>query len=362
MRGDNKQQDGMFSYVSAEDRIPKDHPLRAIRAMVDIALRDLDRTFDRIYAKGGRPSIAPEKLLRALLLQMLYTIRSERQLMEQLDYNILFRWFVGLGMDDSVWDATVFTKNRERLFSDGIIEGFFAGVLDQARSRELLSSEHFTVDGTLIEAWAGQKSFKKKGKDSNDPPDDDPGNQDVNYRGEKRSNQTHQSTTDEDARLYRRSKGQEAKLCYLGHVLVENRNGLVMDSRVTLGGGLGERQAAQEMVITLPGTHRVTVGGDKAYDTREYVQELRFMNATPHVAQNDTNRRSAIDDRTTRHPGYAISQRKRKRVEEVFGWLKTVGMMRKTRHRGRERVEWMFTLATAAYNLVRMKNLALSSG
>ncbi len=362
MRGDNKEQDGVFSYVSAEARIPKDHPLRAIRAMVDVALKDLDRTFDGIYAKGGRPSIAPEKLLRALLLQMLYTIRSERQLMEQLDYNILFRWFVGLSMDDSVWDATVFTKNRERLFSGGIVEGFFAGVLEQARNRELLSSEHFTVDGTLIEAWAGQKSFKKKGADSNDPPDDDPGNSDVNYRGEKRSNQTHQSTTDKDARLYKKSKGQEAKLCYLGHVLIENRNGLVTDSRVTLAGGRGERQAAEEMVVDLPGTHRVTVGGDKAYDTRAHVQELRDMNATPHFAQNNTNRRSAIDERTTRHPGYAISQRKRKRVEEVFGWIKTVGMMRKTRHRGRERVEWMFTLATAAYNLVRMKNMALASG
>ena len=210
--------------------------------------------------------------------------------------------------------------------------------------------------------WAGQKSFKKKGKDSNDPPDDDPRNSDVNYRGEKRSNQTHQSTTDKDSRLYRKSKGQEAKLCYMGHVLIENRNGLVTDSRVTLAGGLGERQAAEEMVVDLPGTHRVTVGGDKAYDTHGHVQELRFMNATPHFAQNNTNRRSAIDERTTRHPGYAISQRKRKRVEEVFGWIKTVGMMRKTRHRGRERVEWMFTLATAAYNLVRMKNLALASG
>lgn len=361
MRGNDEYQDGMFSYVSAEARIPQDHPLRAIRELVDAVLKDLSRAFDKVYAEGGRPSIAPEKLLRALLLQVLYTIRSERQLMEQLDYNILFRWFVGLRMDDAVWDATVFTKNRDRLLGGGMAESFFALVLEQARSRALLSSEHFTVDGTIIEACAGQKSFRKK--DGGDDPgsDDDAGNQDVDFRGEKRSNQTHESTTDPEARLYRKSKGQEAKLCYEGHILIENRNAIVMDARLTQAGGK-EREAALEMVGELPNTGRITMGGDKAYDTHGFVEEVRWMNVTPHVAQNNKNRRSAIDGRTTRHPGYAISQEKRKRVEQVFGWLKTIGGMRKTRHRGRERVEWMFLFATSAYNLVRMKNLIAATG
>lgn len=354
MRGGDHQQSGMFSYISAERRVPEDHPLRAIRAMVDAALRNMGPQFDAMYAKVGRPSIAPEKLLRALLLQVLYTVRSERMLMEQLNYNLLFRWFVGMNIDDRVWDVTVFTKNRERLLAGGVANTLFAEVLAQARSRALLSSEHFTVDGTLIEAWAGHKSFKRKDGSDQQPPDD-PGNPTVDFHGERRSNATHQSTTDPDARLARKGKGKEAKLSYAGHVLMENRNGLAVNAQVTLAEGRAEVEAAVAMVEEIPGQHRVTLGGDKNYDTKEFVQELRDHQVTPHVACKPT---TIIDARTTRHPGYAISQQKRKRVEEIFGWLKTIGGLRKTRHRGLERVGWMFTFALAAYNLVRMRNLA----
>jgi transposase len=360
MRGQDTQQSAMFSYLAPEQRVPANHPLRSIRDMVDLALKALSPSFDEIYSIYGRPSIPPEKLLRALLLQVLYTVRSERMLMEQLEYNLLFRWFVGLNMDEPVWVPTVFSKNRDRLLEGDIAEKFFAQVLEQAREADLLSDEHFSVDGTLIEAWAGQKSFQRK--DGNDQtPKDDPGNPTVNFHGEKRSNQTHQSTTDPDARLARKSGGHEAKLAYLGNAMTENRNGLVVDTETLQCNGTAERDAALLMTEALPGTRRVTVAGDKGYDTKDFVQEMRGMNATPHVAQN-TKRTggSAIDGRTTRHAGYQISQQKRKRIEEVFGWLKTVGMLRKTRHRGLLKVGWVFTFAAAAYNLVRMRNLLAS--
>jgi len=299
-------------------------------------------------------------LLRALLLQVLYSVRSERLLMEQLGYNLLFRWFVGLSMDDAVWDVTVFTKNRERLLEGEIAEAFFEQVVEQARAKELLSDEHFTVDGTLVQAWAGQKSFRAKQKGSQrETPPDDTGNPTVDFHGEKRSNETHASTTDPEARLYKKSAGSEAKLSYLGHVLAENRHGLVVQTRVTKATGTAEREAGREMMAAqTDGQRRVTLGGDKGYDVREFVGDLRELQVTPHVAQNQKRRGgSAIDGRTTRHPGYEVSQKKRKRVEEVFGWLKTVGLLRQTRHRGRERVSWMFTFAAAVYNLVRMRNL-----
>ena len=356
MRGPDQKQDWMFSYISAEKRVPKDHPLRAIRSMVDAVLHDLSPLFETLYAKVGRPSVPPEKLLRTLLLQVFYSVRSERLLMEQLDYNLLFRWFVGLSMDDTVWDATVFSKNRERLLEGDVARAFFERVLCHARSHGLLSDEHFTVDGTLIEGWAGQKSFKKKG-DGRGKPTDDPRNPNIDFKGERRTNETHQSTTDPDARLYRKGRGQESKLAYLGHATMENRNGLAVNGRVTRATGTAEREAALGMIEELPGEHRITVGADKGYDSKEFVRESRRRLATPHVAQNDRNRRSAIDHRTTRHPGYEVSQRKRKRVEEIFGWMKTVGMLRKTRHRGVDRVGWMFTFGLAAYNLVRIRNL-----
>lgn len=355
MRGKDGQQSGMFSYISAERRVPADHPLRVIRAMVEVALRNLSKEFEVIYAKVGRPSIPPEKLLRTLLLQVLYTVRSERMLMEQLDYNLLFRWFVGLNIDDPVWDATVFTKNRKRLLQGEVAQRFFSEVLAQARSGGLLSTEHFTVDGTLIEAWAGQKSFKaKEGAGKDERPPDDPGNPTVDFHGEQRSNATHQSTTDPEARLARKGAGKEAKLSYAGHVLMENRNGLAVNGQVTKAEGRAERQAAVAMVEKIPGQHRVTLGADKGYDTKEFVQELRDHQVTPHIARKST---SIIDERTARHPGYAISQQKRKRIEEIFGWLKTIAGLRKTRHRGVARVSWMFTFALAAYNLVRMRKL-----
>jgi transposase len=357
-RGDDPQQAGVFSSLSPEERIPPDHPLRAIRVLVDMVLKELSPQFARLYSHTGRPSIAPEKLLRALLLQVLYTVRSERLLMEQLDYNLLFRWFVGLNMDDPIWDASTFSKNRERLLEGEVAHAFFAQVLAQARERALLSDDHFTVDGTLIEAWAGQKSFKRKDTVPPEPPPDDPGNPSIDFRGERRTNATHASTTDPEARLYKKAKGQEAKLAYLGHVLMENRHGLVVDARVTQATGTAEREAALAMAEAIPGQQRVTLGADKNYDTRDLVRELRELRVTPHVAQNATGRSSAIDCRTTRHPGYAVSQRKRKRVEEIFGWMKTVGLLRKTRYRGVARVGWMFTFAAAVYNLVRMRTLA----
>jgi transposase len=358
MRGEDLQQDHLYSYVLPEQRVPADHPLRPIRQMANIVLERLSPQFDALYSAVGRPSIPPEKLLRALLLQMLYTLRSERLLMEELDYNLLFRWFVGLNMDDPVWDATVYCKNRERLLRGDVAKAFFQEVLNLAREHDLLSDEHFTVDGTLIEAWASLKSFKKKDAPPTTPPAQDPGNPSVDFHGEQRCNETHQSTTDPEARLYRKGPGKEAKLNHMGHVLMENRNGLAVQAEVTQATGTAEREAAVEMITAQAPQGGVTVGGDKNYDTQGCVADLRAAGATPHVAQNTTRRGgSAIDGRTTRHPGYAVSQRLRKRVEEIFGWLKTVGGMRKTRFRGTARVGWMFTWALAAYNLVRMRNL-----
>ena len=358
MRGPDAQQDTMFSYLSPDERVPKDHPLRRVRAMVDVIMSALSPRFEQMYSRIGRPSIAPEKLLKALLLQILYSIRSERMLMEQLNYNLLFRWFVGLNIDEPVWVATVFSKNRERLLEADMAREFFSLVVDQAREADLLSAEHFSVDGTLIEAWASQKSFRKKEEPTQAPPPDDPGNPTVDFHGEKRSNETHQSTTDEDARLARKSATHEARMAYCGNVLVENRNGLIVDTELLQCNGTAERDAALLMVERIDGSRRVTVGADKGYDTQGFVSELRQMKATPHVSQNHQRAGgSAIDGRTTRYRGYALSQMKRKRVEEVFGWLKTVAGLRKTRHRGIFRVGWMFTFAAAAYNLVRMRKL-----
>lgn len=364
-RGDDRHQQGMFSYLSPEERVPQDHPLRTIRAMVDAVLHDVSPTFDAIYAKVGRPSIPPEQLLRALLLQVLYTVRSERLLMEELHYNLLFRWFVGLNMDEPVWDHSTFSKNRERFLAGGVADAFFDRILAQARQRNLLSDEHFTVDATLLEASASLKSFRSKEESPQTPPDD-PGNPTVDFHGERRSNDTHQSTTDPDARLYRRGKGREAQLCYMGHVVMENRHGLVVRAQATIATGTAEAETADDLIEqvagdpdegdeTLAGSQRRTVGADKAFDTPDFVAAMRDLNVTPHVAQKMKG--SAIDGRTTRHPGYALSQTFRKRVEEIFGWLKTVGLMRKLRHRGTDRVDWMFVFSAAIYNLVRLRTL-----
>jgi transposase len=347
----------MFSYISPEQRVPADHPLRPIRQMVDEILKQLSPRFARLYAKMGRPSIAPEKLLRALLLQILYSIRSERMLMEQLDYNLLFRWFVGLNMDDDIWVPTVFSKNRDRLLEGDIAQAFFQVVVEKIRERDLLSDEHFSVDGTLLEAWASQKSFQKRDDGDSKESGDDVSNPTVDFHGEKRSNQTHCSRTDPEALLARKSKGKEAKLCYTGHVMIENRHGFVVRTVLTQAYGRAETDAALWMAEKIAGTHRVSVGGDRGYDQREFVKELRRMKITPHVAQKQ---HSAVDGRTTQHAGYQISQRVRKRVEEVFGWMKTIGLLRKLRHRGLDRVGWMFTFTAAAYNLVRARNLSAS--
>ena len=354
MRGADEQPGAMFSYVSLEQRVPQDHPLRAIRRITDRALERLSPRFGALYVNFGRPSIPPEKLLRALLLQALYTIRSERQLMEQLDYNLLFRWFVGLSMDDAVWAPTTFTKNRDRLLDGDIAAAFFEAIRLHADTERLLSHEHFTVDGTLLEAWASHKSFKPR-----DTPPDPPapgGNAGVDFRGERRTNATHQSTTDPDARLYKKGVGRPAQLAYAGHLLMENRSGLIVDARVTPADGYGERDAAVLMTEAVPGG-RITVGMDKGYDYPEFVTALRQMAVTPHVAQNTTHRRSAIDGRTTRHAGYPISQRKRKLVEQAFGWIKTIGGLRKLRHRGGPLVTWIFTFSAAVYNIVRLRRL-----
>lgn len=354
MRGVDIKQSAMFSYVSPEQRVPANHPLRKIREITDQILKSLSSVFGHMYAPVGRRSIPPEQLCRALLLQVLYTVRSERMLMEQLEYNLLFRWFVGLNMDEQVWDVTVFTKNRQRFLEADIATKFFQRVVEQARSLDLMSDEHFTVDGTLLEACAGLKSFKAK--DSEEAPPDDPGNPTIDFHGEKRSNETHESTTDPEARLARKGRGKEAKLSYNGNVLMENRNGLVADVHVMPATGTAEREAALMMIGSTEGTGALTVGGDKGYDTKEFVAQCRQMNVTPHVAQKA--RHSAIDTRTTRYASYDISQKKRKCVEEIFGWMKTVGGMRKLRHRGLELVNWMFTFSAAAYNLVRIRNLS----
>jgi transposase len=362
MRGDDPRHDAMFSYITPEARVRADHPLRPIRRMTDAALTRLSARFDRLYAPTGRPSIPPEKLLRALLLQMLYSIRSERLLMEELDYNILYRWFVGLSLDDAVWDATTFTKNRDRLLEGDVADAFFAEVLAAIKADGLLSDEHFTVDGTLLEAWASHKSFKPKG--SAGRPPDDPKNPTVNFHGQTRRNDTHQSTTDPDARLYKKAVGREAKLGYLAHLLTENRHGLIIDTAVTAAGGTAERDAAILMLGELPLTTRhLTVGADKAYDTRAWVAAVRRLRITPHVAQNEFGYGgSAIDARTTRHTGYRRSHQKRKLIEQAFGWLKTVALFRKLRHRGGRLVDWQFAFGAAAYNLVRWRNLVAQRG
>src|ERR1700719_1779340 len=356
MRGSDTQQSAMFSYLSPEQRVPANHPLRRVREITDRLLDELSDLFDRMYSTMGRPSIAPEKLLRALLLQVLYTVRSERMLMEQLDYNLLFRWFVGLNMDDGVWDVTVFTKNRDRLLKADAARKFFDLIVGEARALDLMSDEHFTVDGTLLEACAGLKSFKNR-DGGDDGPVDDPGNPTVDFHGEKRSNATHQSTTDPEALLARKGAGKEAKLSYTGNVLMGNRNGLAVDVEMMQADGTAKRDAAVVMIESIPGDDRVTIGADKGYDTKGFVADARALNATPHVAQK---KYSAVDGRTTRHEGYRISQQKRKRVEEIFGWMKTTGGLRKLRHRGLELVGWMFTFTAAVYNLVRIRNLSTS--
>jgi transposase len=360
MRGQDHQQSDIFSYLSPEQRVRNDHPLRAIRAMADQALRNMSERFDDMYAKTGRPSIPPEKLLRAQLIQMLYSVRSERLLMEEIDYSVLYRWFVGMNLDEPVWDVTVFTKNRDRLLDGDVAREFLGEVVKQAQAKDLTSDEHFTVDGTLIEAWASLKSFQRKDQDKTPP--DDSGNPTVDFHGEKRSNETHESTTDPDALWARKGSGKEAKLSYNGNLLTENRNGLIVNTEILQANGTAERDAALLMLEQVPGVDRITVGGDKAYDTRDFVAECRNLKVTPQVAQN-TKRSggSAIDGRTTRHSGYEVSQKKRKRIEECFGWLKTIALMRKVRHRGLEKVGWVFTFAAAAYNLVRMKNLLAAS-
>jgi transposase len=341
----------MFSYVSPEQRVPSDHPLRAIRALVDAVLREMSPDFDRLYARVGRPSVPPERLLRAQLLQIFYSIRSERLLMEQLDYNILFRWFVGMDMDEPVWTPTVFTKNRDRLLNQELARTFFRQVIAQAQ--DLMSDEHFTVDGTLIEAWASQKSFKRK--------DGDTDGDGANFHGQSRKNDTHASTTDPDARLYRKSKGAEARLAYLGHLLIENRHGLIVDAMATHADGTAERDAAMLMLHeqgqATPWRRR-TIGADKNYDTHGFVDVSRELGVTPHVTQNVKRRGgSAIDARTTRHEGYAISQACRPRIESAFGWLKTIAWIRKVKLRGLPKVDWLFVFASAAFNLLRLPKL-----
>jgi transposase len=355
MRGNDRQTGKLFSYLSPESLVPADHPLRAIRLLVNPALERLSPAFNAMYAEAGRPSIPPEKLLRALLLQALFSVRSERQLMQQITYNMLYRWFVGLAIDAPVWEVTVFTKNRDRLLEGDIARGFLAAIMADPGVQPLLSSEHFSVDGTLIEAWASMKSFRAK--NGNDEPPSPGRNRERNFRGETRSNATHVSTTDPDARVFKKSAGQSATLCHMAHVLMENRNGLVVDTRTTTATGTAEREAAAAMVAELPRGQRVTLGTDKAYDTSDFVAGMRRLGVTPHVTQNTKHRRSAIDGRSTRHGGYAVSLRVRKRIEEVFGWIKAVGGLRKTRHRGTARVGWMFTFAAAAYNLVRIPKL-----
>jgi transposase len=347
----------MFSYVSPESRIPPRHPLRPIRAMVAEALVQLDRKLEKLYASSGRPSIAPERLIRALLLQVLYTIRSERLLVEQLEYNLLFRWFVGLSVDEPVWDHSTFSKNRDRLLEADIARELFKAIVEQAQVAGLLSDEHFSVDGTMIEAWASQKSFRPK-DGSDDPPPDAGRNLEHDFHGEKRTNDTHASTTDPQSRLYKKTRGTPSKLCYLGHAVSENRHGLIVDAVVTEANGTAERSAAVQMLEALPGDRRRTVGADKAYDTRGFVASLRELNVTPHVTQNLTRRGgSAIDARTTGHLGYDLSLKARKLIEEAFGWGKDIGLLRRPKLRGREKMEFAALLTFTGYNLVRMRNL-----
>lgn len=361
MRGQDQTSGHLFSYVDLEERVPASHPLRTIRGIVNDVLASLSPDFEAMYSAMGRPSIPPEQLLRALLLQAFYTIRSERQLMEQLEFNMLFRWFVGLGMDDRVWDASTFCKNRDRLLEADVSAKFLTGVVEHKRVRRLLSRDHFSVDGTLIEAWASMKSFRPKDGDD----DDGPGgrNAERDFHGEKRRNDTHESTTDPEARLYRKGNGKESKLCFMGHALMENRNGLAVGAMVTQADGTAERVAALELVERHTGKSRITLGADKAYDVKDFVKKLRKQKVTPHMAIQDhltrtgKRRKTEIDGRTTRHPGYRTSQRVRKRIEEIFGWVKVQAGQAKTKFIGQRRVEASFTLAIAASNLMRLPKL-----
>jgi transposase len=363
MRGGDERSGDLFSYVDLEARVRADHPLRAIREIVNAALVALEGEFAALYAPIGRPSIPPEKLLRAMLLQAFYSIRSERQLMERLEYDLLFRWFVGIGVDDAAWDHSTFSKNRDRLLAGDIAAKFLAAVLAQPRVKRLLSTDHFSVDGTLIEAWASLKSFKPKDGSDDEPPASGGRNAEADFHGEKRRNETHASTTDPDARLYKKGAGKEAKLCFIGHGLMENRHGLMVDACLTRADGHAERVAALHMMEPHADRPRaVTLGADKAYDAEDFVNELRAMKVTPHVAQSTNGRRSAIDGRTARHGGYAVSQRIRKRIEEAFGWIKTVAGQEKTHFRGVRRVGFAFTFAAAAYNLVRLPKLLAAPG
>ena len=355
MRGSDRQTDRIFCYTSPESFVPKDHPLRPIRTMVDKALFDLHSEFSAMYSHTGRPSIPPEKLLKGLLLQAFYSVRSIRLLMERIQHDILFRWFVGLSLEDSVWDHSTFSQNQERLLASDVAKQFFERVLAQAKNAKLLSDEHFTVDGTLIEAWASLKSFRPK--DQGPKPPGGGRNEEVDFRGQKRKNDTHESTTDPQAKLFRKGDNVAAKLCHMGSALMENRNGLIVDTQLAPATGTAERDAGIAMVERLPGSKRISLGADKHYDSKEFVAALRAMEVTPHVAQNTTNRKSAIDGRTTCHPNYRKSQKVRKRVEEIFGWMKTVGTLRKTRYVGTEKVAWHFAFTAAAYNLVRMRKL-----
>lgn len=359
MRGTDDKQASMFSVISPERRIPADHPLRRIKAMADEILAELSATFDAMYSKVGRPSIPPERLLKSQILIALYSVRSDRQFCEQLDYNLLFRWFLDMSADEPTFDASSFSRNRDRLLEADVAAKFFAAVVERARAAHLMSHDHFTVDGTLIEAMASLKSFRRRDEmpEDRDPPDD-PGNPTVNFHGEKRSNETHASTTDPEAKLARK-RGKESKLSYSAHALMENRNGLIVDFRVEEADGYAERRAALEMLyFDASKDRRITVGGDAGYDTADFVAGCRALNVTPHIAQTrDTRRRSAVDERTTRHPGYLVSQRKRKLVEEIFGWMKTVGGFRRTRFKGRRRTQLAATLVAAAYNMLRICRL-----
>ena len=359
MRGFEQQSDALFIYLSPESFVPKDHPLRPIRKMVDAALENLSPLFCQMYSHTGRPSVPPEQLLKAMLLQVLYSIPSNVKLVEQIHFGIHFRWFLGLGLDEPIWDHSSFSKNQERLIETDVATQFLAAVLEQAKSKKLLSKDHFSVDGTLIQAWASLKSFKPKDNDQEPPIGKNP---DRGFKGEKLTNESHASTTDPEARLYRKSLSQEPRLSFAAHLLTENQNGLVVTSRVTIADGYAERETAKAMIgMIAPRKRRVTIAADRNYDTLGFVSAMRELNVTPHVTQNITKkgRRSAIDGRTTRHCSYAASQKFRKRIEEVFGWLKTVGLFRKTRYRGVRKIDWHFTLAVAAYNLVRMRNLGI---
>lgn len=357
MRGEDRRQAAMWSYIRLEDRVPKDHPLRAVRRFTDVALRELDPVFERMYKKIGRPSVPPERLLRALVLQLLYSIRSERLLMERLDADLYFRWFVGLELDEPVWDPSTFSQNRDKLVDHTVARRFLAAVVAQARAAQLLSDEHFSVDGTLIEAWASQKSFRPTDEPAGGPPPGVPGD----FKGTRRRNTTHESTTDADARLYRKGGGQEAKLSYIANVLTDSRCGLAVGGAVAIASGSAEREAALALLGPPPrGTHRRrrrTLGADRAYDSADFVAALRRRGITPHVCQNTTGRRSAIDGRTTRHVGYAMSQNARRIGEGVNGWLKNIALQRKTHHRGQPRVDWMFVFALAVFDLVRLRTL-----